>query len=149
MQVNTTSQPLYVQRWMIRRDMPEIMTAENLCGGLGWSEEEFLRVLRLRTCIGKVAERGCKEFPVHGFMIYELDRYSFRLLNIGVHPEWQRSGAASAMLNYLKGKIPNNNRTQIIADVPDHLLSAHLFLQSHGFKCTKIIGESYQMIYSG
>ena len=63
-------------RWMIRRDMPEVLAIElpkalTSC----WCEEEFLRVLRQRNCIGMVAEVGEQ---VVGFMIYELHKNKLR-----------------------------------------------------------------------
>ena len=39
-------------RWMIRRDMPEVLAIEHASFEYPWCEEEFLRVLRQRNCIG-------------------------------------------------------------------------------------------------
>src|SRR5687768_6635477 len=52
-------------RWMIRRDMPEVLSIETQCFEFPWTEEDFLRCLRQRNCIGMVAEQGEK---VVGFM---------------------------------------------------------------------------------
>ncbi len=57
-------------RWMIRRDMPEVLAIEHASFEFPWCEEEFLRVLRQRNCIGMVAEHARSR--VVGFMIYEL-----------------------------------------------------------------------------
>ena len=43
-------------RWMIRRDMPEVLSIENESFEFPWSEEDFIRCLRQRNCIGMVAE---------------------------------------------------------------------------------------------
>ena len=45
-------------RWMIRRDMPEVLDIERDSFEFPWSEEDFMRCLRQRNCIGMVAERG-------------------------------------------------------------------------------------------
>ena len=58
-------------RWMIRRDMPEVLQIEQESFDYSWTEEDFLRCLRQRNCIGMVAEQGEK---VVGFMIYELHK---------------------------------------------------------------------------
>jgi len=42
-------------RWMIRRDMQEVLQAEQQCFDQSWTEEDFLRCLRQRNCIGMVA----------------------------------------------------------------------------------------------
>ena len=43
-------------RWMIRRDMPEVLGIENSSFEFSWSEDDFIRCLRQRNCIGMVAE---------------------------------------------------------------------------------------------
>ena len=42
-------------RWMIRRDMPEVLQTEQESFEHSWTEEDFLRCLRQRNCIGMVA----------------------------------------------------------------------------------------------
>ena len=44
-------------RWMIRRDMPEVLAVEGESFEFPWCEEDFLRCLRQRNCIGMVAEQ--------------------------------------------------------------------------------------------
>ena len=56
-------------RWMIRRDMPEVLQAEQQSFEYAWTEDDFLRCLRQRNCIGMVAEHQDR---IVGFMIYEL-----------------------------------------------------------------------------
>ena len=46
-------------RWMIRRDMPEALNAEQEAFEFPWSEEDFTRCLRQRNCIGMVADIPC------------------------------------------------------------------------------------------
>ena len=45
-------------RWMIRRDMPEVLAIEQEAFEFPWSDEDFTRCLRQRNCIGMVAEVG-------------------------------------------------------------------------------------------
>ncbi len=65
-------------RWMIRRDMPEILGIEDRSFEFPWLEEDFIRCLRQRNCIGMVAEHDDR---IVGFMIYELHK------NRIAHPE--------------------------------------------------------------
>src|SRR5271168_1726673 len=74
-------------RWMIRRDMPEVLAIEHASFEFPWCEEEFLRVLRQRNCIGMVAEYGER---VVGFMIYELHKNKLHVLDFATHPEFRR-----------------------------------------------------------
>ena len=43
-------------RWMIRRDMAGVLEIEKLGFEFSWSEEDFVRCLRQRNCIGMVCE---------------------------------------------------------------------------------------------
>ncbi|MEM1305855.1 MAG: ribosomal-protein-alanine N-acetyltransferase RimI, partial [Planctomycetota bacterium] len=45
-------------RWMIRRDMQEVLGIEQESFEFPWLEEDFIRCLRQRNCIGMVAEQG-------------------------------------------------------------------------------------------
>ena len=56
---------------MIRRDMPEVIPIETASFEFPWSEDDFVRCLRQRNCIGMVAEM---DDQVVGFMIYELHK---------------------------------------------------------------------------
>ncbi len=42
-------------RWMIRRDMAEVLRIERESFEYHWTEEDFLCCLRQRNCIGMVA----------------------------------------------------------------------------------------------
>ena len=87
--------PVHI-RWMIRRDMPEVLTIEGKSFEFPWSEEDFVRCLRQRNCIGMVAEHHER---VVGFMIYELHRNRLHILNFAVHADFRRrhSGATAKL----------------------------------------------------
>src|SRR3954452_10657096 len=89
-------------RWMIRRDMPEVLQTEQLSFEQAWTEEDFLRCLRQRNCIGMVAEQGEK---VVGFMIYELHKAKLHILNFAAHPQWRRQGVGQQMVGKLVSKL--------------------------------------------
>ena len=63
--------------------MLEILQIED--ESFAWTEEEFLRFLRQRNCIGMVAEAGVK---VVGCMVYELQPNKIQLVNLTVGPKW-------------------------------------------------------------
>ncbi len=75
-------------RWMIRRDMDEVLAIEDM-GEASWGIDEFLACLAQRNCIGMVCEHGDK---VIGFHIYELKMNKLTLLKFGVHTQWRRLG---------------------------------------------------------
>ena len=94
-------------RWMIRRDMPEVLAAELASFEYAWTEDDFLRCLRQRNCIGMVAET---DEHVIGFMIYELHRSRLHILNFAVHPDVRRAGIGRQMLAKLVNKLSTHRR---------------------------------------
>ena len=84
-------------RYMIRRDMPEVLAIEQASFQCPWIEEEFLSYLRERNTIGMVAEVGEK---VVAFFIYELHEKHLTLLNLAVHPDYRRQGIGRCVHRY-------------------------------------------------
>lgn len=122
-------------RWMIRRDMLEVMTIENLSYERPWSEEDFLDVLRQRNVIGLVAEHGEK---VVGLMVYELMKPRIELANIAVHPSWRRTGIAAKMIARMVNTLNPVRRNRISANVRETNLAAQLFFKAQGFRAVKV-----------
>ena len=70
-------------RWMIRRDMPEVLQTEQIELRIRLERGRFSSLPVKRNCIGMVAEYDDK---VVGFMIYELHKNKLHILNFAVHP---------------------------------------------------------------
>ncbi|MBI3464522.1 MAG: ribosomal protein S18-alanine N-acetyltransferase [Planctomycetes bacterium] len=122
-------------RWMIRRDMPEVLRIEQTSHDYPWCEEDFLRCLRQRNCIGMVAEQGEK---VVGFMIYELHKTKLHILNFAVHLEFRRAGIGGQMAEKLVSKLSSHRRTRIVIAVRETNLDAQLFFRPTGFRATSV-----------
>ena len=128
-------------RWMIRRDMPEVLQTEQESFEFAWTEEDFLRCLRQRNCIGMVAEQGEK---VVGFMIYELHKAKLHILNFAVHPACRRHGVGAQMVAKLISKLSSHRRTRITLEVRETNLPAQLFFRHEGFKALKVLRAFYE-----
>lgn len=128
-------------RWMIRRDMTEVLRTEHESFDFAWTEEDFLKCLRQRNCIGMVAELDER---VVGFMIYELHRTKLHVLNFAVHPEFRRRGVGTQMVAKLIGKLSSHRRTKITLAVRETNLSAQLFFKSTEFQATKVLRKYYE-----
>ena len=141
-------------RWMIRRDMPEVVLIDKLSfpEERQWGEEGLLRKLRQRNCIGMVAEVG---ESVLGFMVYELNEGHLHLLKLAVDPAvrrlgWVKSdlghigryelvkgGVGTVLIGKLKGKVGGGYRRKAITiAVEEQLLGVQLWLRGQGFRCT-------------
>jgi ribosomal-protein-alanine N-acetyltransferase len=138
----TDKQQLRVHiRWMIRRDMPEVLQTEQQSFEFAWTEEDFLRCLRQRNCIGMVAEQGEK---VVGFMIYELHKAKLHILNFAVHPSYRRSGVGSQMVAKLISKLSSHRRTRITLEVRETNLPAQLFFRGVEFRAVRVLRSFYE-----
>ena len=128
-------------RWMIRRDMANVLDIEEKSFEYPWSEEEFVRCLRQRNCIGMVAEH---ENEVVGFMIYELHKNRLHLLNFAVAAHYRRKGVGRAMIDKLASKLSLDRRNRIMLEVRETNLIAQLFFRQLGFKAVSVLREFYE-----
>ena len=128
-------------RWMIRRDMPEVLEIENRSFEFPWFEEDFIRCLRQRNCIGMVAEY---DEHVVGFMIYELHKTRLHILNFAVHPEFRRCQVGGQMISKLVSKLSHQRRTRITLEVRETNLDAQLFFRDLDFRATSLLRNFYE-----
>jgi [ribosomal protein S18]-alanine N-acetyltransferase len=128
-------------RWMIRRDMPEVLQIEKESFEFPWLDEDFIRCLRQRNCIGMVAEH---EDRVVGFMIYELHKTRIRVLNFAVSAQYQRRGVGSQMVAKLITKLSTQRRSRILLEVRETNLAAQLFFRENGFRAVSVLHSYYE-----
>jgi len=128
-------------RWMIRRDMPEVLDTEQRSFEFAWTEEDFLRCLRQRNCIGMVAEQGEK---VVGFMIYELHKTKLHILNFAVNPAMRRQNIGTQMVAKLISKLSSHRRTRITLEVRETNLAAQLFFRKQEFRAVRVLRNFYE-----
>lgn len=139
---SVTKAALSVQiRWMIRRDMAEVLQIERSSFEYHWTEADFLHCLRQRNCIGMVAEHGNR---VVGFMIYELFKNRLHILNFAVAPDYRNSGIGQQMVAKLANKLSQQRREFITLEVRETNLQAQLFFRGQGFQATRVLRDHYQ-----
>ena len=127
-------------RWLIRRDMDEVLGIERGSFEFPWTEEEFLSCLRQRNCIGTVAEL---DHQIVGFMIYELHQSMLRILNFAVAPGMRRKGIGQQMVQRLIDKLSQQRRREIVLEVRETNLSAQLFFAKSNFQALSVLRNHY------
>lgn len=132
--------PVHI-RWMIRRDMAEVLQIEARSFEFSWSEEDFIRCLRQRNCIGMIAEHNER---VVGFMIYELHRNRLHVLNFAVHPDYRRRSVGNQMTRKLVSKLSPQRRSRIMLEVRETNLDAQLFFRNQGFRAISLLRDFYE-----
>ena len=130
----------YDCRWMVKRDMPEVLEIEAGSFAAPWSMEDFLEALRERNCIGMVVDR---DDVILGFMLYQLEKDHLLLLNMAVCPDHRLRGVGKAMVAKLRSKLSGHRRTHILADVNERNLEAQLFFKAEGFLATDTLRRHY------
>jgi len=123
-------------RFMIPRDMSEVLSIENECFEFPWSGDDFSRCLRQRSCIGMVAEYQDK---IIGFMVYELCNGFIHILDFAVAYSARKQKIGTKMANKLIGKLYPQRRTKITLEVRETNLAAQLFFRNCGFRAVKIL----------
>lgn len=143
-------------RFMIRRDMSEVLAIENQSFEFPWSQCDFTRCLQQRNCIGMVAEarvllpdphilspNGVYGDRVLGYMLYELHKSRLHLLNLAVVPEYVGRKIGAQMVLRLIDKLSPSRRVRIVTEVRERNLAAQLFFQAIGFRAFKVLRDYY------
>lgn len=128
-------------RWMIGRDMPEVLDIENHASESPWSEDDFSTALRQLNIIGTVAEY---DYQVVGFVVYELHKSRLQLINVAVHQDLQRQGIGRQIVEHIKNKPAVARRSLVMLDVRETNLTAQRFFRAMGFKAVSILRDFYR-----
>ena len=138
---DVTTKTYVTVRWMIRRDMDEVLKIERDGFSAPWGEEEFLKQLRQRSTIGMVAEF---DTSVVGYMVYEMHKQRYQLLNIAVAKGCRRIGVGQVMIEKLKNKLDPQRRRRIVTEVSESNLNAQLFFRGLGFRAIEVMRDYFQ-----
>lgn len=128
-------------RWLIRRDMPEVLAIEKASVATPWVDDDFLCALRQRNCIGMVAEHG---HQIVGFMIYELHKSRLHVLNFAVAADCRRMYVGQQMIDRLKDKLHQQRRNEIRLELREGNLTGQLFFRAMGFKAFAVEHGFYE-----
>lgn len=121
-------------------DIPFLVELEQLCfSELPWTEREFVKAINSGSSFCLKAEGTNK---IIGYIFYyKDDEGGLEITNLAIHPEYQRLGLGTKMVNIL---LKNKLFKEIYFSVPEFLLSAQLFFKKLGFKAVKILPNVYE-----
>ena len=131
----------YKIRWMLPRDLAEVLEIERQSFEYSWTKEDFSDCLKRRNCVGMVATDNDQ---IIGFMIYELSKKRIELLNFGVSPAYRRRRVGTQMSQKLISKLARPGRSRITFPVRERNLEAQLFFRSLGFRAVSILHKFYE-----
>jgi ribosomal-protein-alanine N-acetyltransferase len=127
-------------RWLLRRDLPELLRIEQASFDHAWTEEDVLRALQQPNHFSLVAEH---EEMVIGYILYDLHKSKLHILRLAVLPEYRRQGIGAQFVTTLKGKLSIHRRTRITAVVRERNLDALHFFHRQGFLATTVLRAYY------
>lgn len=152
--VETTDPGFLHVRWMIRRDMPEVVAIEQ-DDPRPWSETDFLKNLRDRQIIGMVAERTIRPDThfVVGYVVYELGKSCFGIDKIRAAKE--DSTVINTLLSKLESKLSHQRRNRIRLIAPETDMKLIRLLSRRGYKAEGVernafddpAEDGYRMVY--
>lgn len=116
-------------RWLIHRDLPEVLFMEDMHPGIPCPIGETIRQLRKSENIGMRAEPREDGDASLGYMNYELYGAFIHIKDFTVHPGSLRRGVGSQMLGKLLGKLSALRRNRIVLVVRESNLAAQLFFR--------------------
>lgn len=128
-------------RWLIRRDLPEVMAIERENFGEPWSEEMFLSILARGNVIAMVLED--EDEAVVAYFVYEFHKRRINLLNLAVRKDRHRTGLGRKAIEKLISKLSPDRRCRIVATVSDWNTPAHFFFRSLGFKAVRTLRNHF------
>jgi ribosomal-protein-alanine N-acetyltransferase len=128
-------------RWVLKREMPEVLSIDRRGFEFPWLEEDFTRRLGKCNVICMVARHGEN---VVGFMVYEMHETRLHILKFAVCPKCRRRGVGNQMIAKLTGKLCSPSRDRILLEVRETNLVAQLFFRSVGFRATAVLRNWYE-----
>jgi len=140
-------------RWMIRRDIEEVLKIENECYANPWTESQMLAYLRERSRIGYVA---VVDGMVVGSMLVDRRGETLEINGLTVSQHHRREGVATMLLAAAKKKLSNGKIKRLETIVLETNMPAIAFFRSNGFLAIGTVpkphppslDDGYQMQYT-
>lgn len=127
-------------RWMLKRDLPEVLEIENQEFEFPWEEENFRYCLRQREITSMVCLHDDK---IVGYMVYEFHKHRIEIVNFVVTHSYQRGGVGSQMIQKLL-KLKSKHRRCVEMCLVEANLPGHLFLKNQGFEAVEVLDEFFE-----
>ena len=128
-------------RWMIRRDMEDVLRIEKESYIEPCSEDDFVIYLSKMSTIGMVCEY---DEHIIGYMIYLLHKEYLEVIKLAVEQESRFLSVGRQMIDKLKNKLSSQRRSKVELTINESNLNAQLFLAKCGLRATKVIPNFYE-----
>lgn len=139
-------------RWMIRRDLPEVLAIDRQSWIEPWDDLRFNDQLRHPKIVGQVVQPAVWTYgepPIVGYMVYQFSRDRIRLVRLAVHPSHRRKGIGRAMIEKLLTKCrPKGESPRVLQIVvPEDDLPTQLWLRACGIRARGVRREDEAIVF--
>lgn len=127
-------------RWMLRRDLPQVVDIEAASfppGADRWEEEDFVFMLRHRHTGCFVLEDNTSAKILGYYTVISTPKL-IEVENIVIHPAWRRLGYGTTAMQRLQKSARCHNKTLILR-VHEQNLTAQLFLRACGVRAHALL----------
>lgn len=128
-------------RWIVKSDLPAVIQIETASFEYPWDEELFIRLMKNRSCNTVCLVATYKE-EIVGYIVYEVHKTHYHILNLAIAEKHRRKGIASCILSLLTKKM-TKERKRIMCEVRETNLVGHLLLRKNGFKAIEMLKDFY------
>jgi ribosomal-protein-alanine N-acetyltransferase len=122
-------------RYFTPSDMVDVVDISRRASRNPWREQDFRIVLSTRNVACQVAVRGHR---ILGYVVYQAHKDSVQIMDVAVHPDFQRHRVGAQIFNLINRKLHPNRRKFAFLEVSERDLGVHLFLRSQGYKATAV-----------
>lgn len=131
-----------LHRFMIRRDLPEILAIEREAFDAPWEEKYFIETLSQRQNIGMVLECDAR---VVAYMVYTLYRQRIHLANLAVAADCRGRGHGTQLLEVVKRKMAarESRRRTLSLEIRETNVAAQVWFRGQRFRCVEVLRDWY------
>lgn len=130
-------------RWMIRKDIPDILEIEDKTKQWdGMSEDNIVELTKAKNNIAMVSEeiKENKQKKIFGFIIYNIHHETLTILALN---GYDKVLTAETCLQNIISKKLNSKRKEVIYDTTEDETKLHLKLKEMGFRAVKVVRKVY------
>jgi ribosomal-protein-alanine N-acetyltransferase len=81
---------------------------------------------------------------VVGYIVYEMGRADFHVMNLAVRPDVRRRGVGQQLIAKIISKLRPCQRTEVRLEVRETNLAAQLFFRRLGFQAVRVLKDFYE-----
>ena len=105
-----------------------------------WEEKDFLAAASTRNVVLQVAVRGER---IVGYVVRQNHKDFLQILNIAVHPDFQRHRIGEQIMESIQARLHRNRRKFVVLDVSEHDMGMQLFLRDQGYKAVAVQRDQF------